>query len=155
MDLYQILMRDHRLTEQIFSEIEKTTATEVRRREQLFDNLRKGLEAHGVVEENIFYPEIEKLSPTRELVGDAFEEHAEIGAILQEIGELPADKDEWLDRINELKEVVQEHVCKEEDRMFPVARNLLDEARAEDLGRQIQEIKQQHGPGGPARADWQ
>lgn len=41
MDLYQILMRDHRLTEQIFSEIERTTATEVRRREQLFDNLRK------------------------------------------------------------------------------------------------------------------
>ena len=40
MDVYEILMRDHRLTEQIFSDIEKTTTAEVRRREQLFDELR-------------------------------------------------------------------------------------------------------------------
>ena len=143
MNLYQILMQDHRLTDQIFSDIEKTTAAEVRRREQLFADLRKGLEAHNVVEENIFYPEIESLSATRELVGDAFDEHAEIDAILQEIAELPTDKDEWSERITELKVVVQEHVRKEEDRIFPAARYLLDEARAEELGRRIEEMKQQ------------
>jgi hypothetical protein len=65
MDLFQILMQDHRLTDQIFSDIEKTTPVEVRRREQLFADLRKGLETHNVVEENIFYPEIERLSATR------------------------------------------------------------------------------------------
>ena len=143
MNLYQILMQDHRLTDQIFSDIEKTTAAEVRRREQLFADLRKGLETYNVVEENIFYPEIESLSATRELVGDAFDEHAEIDAILQEIAELPTDKDEWSERIAELKVVVQEHVRKEEDRIFPAARNLLDEARAEELGRRIEEMKQQ------------
>jgi hemerythrin superfamily protein len=143
MDLYQILMQDHRLTDQIFSDIEKTTAAEVRRREQLFADLRKGLEAHNVVEENIFYPEIERLSATRELAGDAFDEHAEIEAILQEIAELPTDKDEWSEQIAELKVVVEEHVRKEENRIFPAARNLFDEARAEELGRRIEEMKQQ------------
>jgi hemerythrin superfamily protein len=143
MDLYQILTQDHRLTDQIFSDIEKTTPAEARRREQLFADLRKGLEAHNVVEENMFYPEIESFSATRELVGDAFDEHAEIDAILQEIAELPTDKDEWPERIAELKVVVQEHVRKEEDRIFPAARNLLDEARAEELGRRIEEMKQQ------------
>jgi hemerythrin superfamily protein len=108
MDLYKILMRDHRLTEQMFSDIERTTAADVRLREQLFADLRKGLEAHNVVEENIFYPEIERLSATRELVADAFDEHAEIDAILQEIAEIPANKDEWPERIVELKDVVQE-----------------------------------------------
>ena len=147
MDVYEILMRDHRLTEQIFSDIEKTTTAEVRRREQLFDDLRKGLEAHSVVEENIFYPEIEESSATRELVADAFDEHAEIDAILQEIAGLPVDKEEWLGRITELKQVVQEHVRKEEGQMFPAARILLDEARTEDLGRQIQKMRQQRGPG--------
>ena len=143
MDLYQILMRDHRLTDQIFSDIEKTTAAEVRRREQLFADLQKGLEAHNVVEENIFYPEIERLSATRELAGDAFDEHAEIDAILQEIAELPTDKDEWSEQIAELKVVVEEHVRKEENRIFPAARNLFDEVRAEELGRRIEEMKQQ------------
>jgi hemerythrin superfamily protein len=148
MDLYQSLMRDHRMAEQRFSEIEKTAAADMRRREQLFAELRSGLEAHSVVEENVFYPEIEKLSGTRELVGDAFDEHAEIDAILQEIGELPPDKDGWLERIAELKDLVREHVRKEEDRIFPAARNLLDEARAEDLARQIEQMKRGPGPGG-------
>jgi hemerythrin superfamily protein len=143
MDLYQILMQDHRLTEQIFCDIEKTTAAEVQRREQLFANLRSGLEAHNVVEETMFYLEIERLSAMRELAGDAFDEHAEIDAILQEVAELPTDKVEWSERIAELKIVVQEHVRKEEDRIFPAARNLLDDARAEELGRRIEEMKQQ------------
>ncbi|MBV9375076.1 MAG: hemerythrin domain-containing protein [Alphaproteobacteria bacterium] len=73
MDLYQILMQDHCRTDQIFSVIEKTTAAEAQSREQLFADLRKGLEAHNVVEENIFYPELERFSATRELVGDAFD----------------------------------------------------------------------------------
>jgi iron-sulfur cluster repair protein YtfE (RIC family) len=141
MDVYQI-MQDHRLTEQIFSELEKTTAAELERRERLFENLRKGLEAHAMVEEEIFYPEIEKLSATKELVADAFDEHAEVEAILQKIAELSSDKDEWLDRICELRELVQEHVRKEEDRLFPAARRLLERARAAELGRQIATLKQ-------------
>ncbi|MBV9203767.1 MAG: hemerythrin domain-containing protein [Alphaproteobacteria bacterium] len=143
MDLYQILMQHHRRTDQIFFIIGKTTAAEARRREQLFTELRRGLEAHNIVEENIFYPELERCSATSELVGDAFDEHAEIDAILQEIAELPTDKDEWPERIAELKVVVQEHVRQEEDRIFPAARNLLDSARAKELGRRMEAMKQQ------------
>ena len=84
---------------------------------------------------------------SKDLAADAFDEHAEIDAILQEIAGLPVDKEEWLGRITELKQVVQEHVRKEEGRMFPAARILLDEARTEDLGRQIQKMRQQRGPG--------
>jgi iron-sulfur cluster repair protein YtfE (RIC family) len=134
MDVYQILMQDYRSTEQIFADIEKTTAAEVERRGHLFENLQKGLEAHTLVEEEIFYPEIEKLSGAEELVADAFDEHAEVDAMLQEIAELATNKDEWLDRICELREFVREHVRKEEDRMFPVARQLLEETRAAELG---------------------
>jgi iron-sulfur cluster repair protein YtfE (RIC family) len=137
MDVYQILMQDHRLTEQIFADLESTTTAELERRERLFEILRKGLEDHSVVEEEIFYPEIYKLSPTKELVADAFDKHAEFDAILQEIGELSTNKDEWLERICELRELVQEHIRKEEDRIFPAARRLLEETRAVELGRQI------------------
>jgi alcohol dehydrogenase len=43
---------------------------------------------------------------------------------------------------------VQEHVRKEEDKMFPAARKELDESRAEELGRQILEMKQEKSPDG-------
>jgi hypothetical protein len=39
----------------------------------------------------------------------AFVEHTEFDAIQQEISELPADKPEWLERIAELKDMVQQH----------------------------------------------
>ena len=146
MDVYQILMQDHRTVEQIFIEIEQTDDREVERREQLFGKLRVALEAHTVVEENIFYPEIDKYPAIKELVAEAFDEHAEFEQTLQQISELPTDKADWLEMIKELEEVVQEHVHKEEDKMFPAARKELDESRAEELGRQILEMKQEKSP---------
>jgi iron-sulfur cluster repair protein YtfE (RIC family) len=141
MDVYQILMQDHRIVEELFSEIEKSDDREVERREQLFAKLRKELEDHSLVEENIFYPWIEKLLATKELVEQSFEEHAEFEAILQEISEMHTNKDDWLEKINELKDVVQRHVHREEDKMFPAAREELNESRAKELGRQILEMK--------------
>ena len=47
--------------------------------------------------------------------------------------------------------VLREHVRKKEERMFPAARNLLDGRRADELGRQIEELKGQSEPGRPAR----
>src|ERR1700756_5684365 len=76
MDVYQILMQDHRTVEQIFIDIEQTDDREAERREQLFGKLRLALEAHTVVEENLFYPEIEKYPATKELVAEAFRAHA-------------------------------------------------------------------------------
>jgi hemerythrin-like domain-containing protein len=51
------------------------------------------------------------------------------------------NKDDWLEKINELKDVVQRHVHREEDKMFPAAREELNESRAKELGRQILEMK--------------
>jgi CRISPR/Cas system endoribonuclease Cas6 (RAMP superfamily) len=76
MDVYQILMQDHRLIQQIFSEIEQTEGREVDRREQLFAirNTSKGLQDYAIVDENTFYLEIEKYSETQELAADAFDD---------------------------------------------------------------------------------
>jgi alcohol dehydrogenase len=146
MDVYQILMQDHRTVEQLFIDIEQTDDREVERREQLFGKLRVALEDHTVVEENLFYPEIDKYPAIKELIAEAFDEHAEFEQTLQQISELPTDKADWLEMIKRLEEVVQEHVRKEEDKMFSAARKELDESRAEELGRQILEMKQEKSP---------
>jgi iron-sulfur cluster repair protein YtfE (RIC family) len=142
MDVYQTLLQDHRTIQQIFGEIERTDVSEVERRERLFRNLREELEAHVILEENIFYPEIDKFPIAGELVDVAFDEHAEFDAILHEISELPVAKSEWLERFAELKDMVQQHLFNEENRLFPAARKELDDSRAEQLGRQIEELKQ-------------
>jgi|SRR6516165_3326499 hypothetical protein len=101
MDVFEELIRDHRVIEQQFVEIEQTT--EVERREQLFRELRARFEAHEVFEEETLYPEIDQLPSTKLVVGEAFDTHAELDAVLQEIAEVPANKTEWIERIRELK----------------------------------------------------
>ena len=142
MDVYQILGRDHQTLQQIFVEINKPNISETERRERLFGTPHNELEAHEILEESVLYPEIDKHPETAELVGLAFEEHAKVDTILQEISELPAEKPEWLERIAELKDLVQQHINGEENKMFPAARKVLDERRAEQLGRQIEELKE-------------
>jgi len=142
MDVYQVLMKDHRIVDELFREIEKSDDREVKGREQLFARLRKELEDHTLIEEDIFYPWIEKLPGTKELVEQSFEEHAEFEAILQEVSEMRTNKNDWLEKISELKDVAQRHVRRQEEMMFPAARKELDERLAEELGRQILEMKQ-------------
>jgi hemerythrin superfamily protein len=142
MDIYEMLMQDHRLIEELFSEIEQTRDEEVEQRELLFTRLQKALENHEIMEENIFYPEIEKYPETKELLAQAFDDHANFDAILQEIREMRTNKGDWLERISELKDVVQRHMREQEDKMFQLARAKLGKSRAEELGRQIQELKQ-------------
>src|SRR5207245_10047875 len=94
------------------------------------------------VEESIFYPEMKKHAGTKDLVSEALEEHSEVKQMLQEVGELSADDDQWSELVNALKMAVQHHVREEEDEMFPEARKAVDQRRIDELGRQIQEMKQ-------------
>jgi iron-sulfur cluster repair protein YtfE (RIC family) len=135
-------LQDHHTIQKIFLEINRANINEVGRREQLFRTLQNELEAHEILEETVFYPEIDKYPDARDLISLAFDQHAEFDAILQEISEIPAGKPEWLERISELKDLVQQHVYSEENEMFPTARKILDERRAEELGRRIEELRQ-------------
>ena len=78
------------------------------------------------------------------LVAEALDDHAEFGvdAILQEISELLVYNASWLERIAELKDMVQQYIVIEENRLFPAVRQELDDGRATELGRQIEELKQ-------------
>lgn len=89
--------------------LRRLTLYETERRESLFGTLREELEAHEILEETVFYPEIDKLPIAGELVDLAFDDHAEFDAVLQEIAELPVDKPEWLERVVELKDMVRRH----------------------------------------------
>jgi hypothetical protein len=84
MDVFQWLIQDHRIAEQRFAEIEKTSEKEEERRELLFAKLREGLEAHEVLEEEYLYPEIDEVSSAKAVVAEALDEHAEFDAILQD-----------------------------------------------------------------------
>jgi len=101
--------------------------------------LRAGFESHELFEEEILYPEFDQFLSTKVAIGDAFEAHAELDGLLQEIEGTPANNAGWIERIRELKSRMQEHMRAEEEKIFPVARLELAKTRAEELGRRFQE----------------
>ena len=138
MDVFEELIRDHRVTEQRFAEIEQTTDRELERRQGLFRELRVAFESHELFEEETLYPEFDQLLSTKVAIGDAFEAHAELDGLLQEIEGTPANDAGWIQRIRELKSRMREHMRAEEEKIFPVARLELAQTRAEELGRRFQ-----------------
>jgi hemerythrin-like domain-containing protein len=149
MDVYQILIQDHRTIAKMFDEIAGTSNIETERRKQIFSDLWTDLEDHEITEENDFLPELVEASSfspesgktamIKELVAALFDDHSDFEAIFQQISHLSADNDAWLERANELGALVREHARKEEEELFPPAQRELDQTRAEEIGRQIQE----------------
>ncbi|HJU17701.1 MAG TPA: hemerythrin domain-containing protein [Stellaceae bacterium] len=142
MDLYQMLIQDHREVDSLFEKIEKSGKGASKTREQLFDKLRQELELHTQVEERIVYPDFKKHEGTREFIGEALEEHGEVKKMLQQLSKMEPGEAEWSTRIEELKQAVQHHVRDEEQKIFPAARKEIGKQEADDLARRVQEMKQ-------------
>jgi hemerythrin-like domain-containing protein len=107
--------------------------------------LREELELHTDIEERLLYPEMKRHPETKQLAGEALEEHGEVKRLLKELAKLSPVEERWSDMIEELDHAVQHHVREEEEQMFPAARKEVSEGRANELGRQIEEMKQKAG----------
>lgn len=108
----------------------------------MFGKLGEELELHTEIEERLFYPEMKKHPGTKELVGEALEEHGEVKRLLKELAQLSPREERWSDMIEELDRAVPHHVREEEEQMFPAARKEISESRTNELGRQIEGMKQ-------------
>ena len=142
MDLYQMLIQDHRAVDDLFEKIEKSGKNANRTRQQLFGKLREELELHTRVEEQIVYPDFKKHERVKDFIGEALEEHGEVKKMLQQLGRMEPGAAEWSAGIADLKKAVQHHVREEEQRIFPAARKEIDEDEANDLARRVQAMKQ-------------
>jgi iron-sulfur cluster repair protein YtfE (RIC family) len=143
MNLYQMLIQDHRAVDDLFERIEKSGENASKTRRQLFDKLRQELELHTQVEERIVYPDFKKHSGVKDFIGEALEEHGEVKKMLQQLGRMEPGEKDWSARLAELKGAVQHHVREEEQKIFPAARREIGEQEADDLARRVREMKQQ------------
>jgi len=141
MNAIDLLKDDHREVEQLFSEFLASEDSEPNQREELFQQIEKELLIHGDIEEKIFYPAVEKFSPGK--IQEAIREHAEVKKLLAELLELEIDEDAFDKKLTTLMENVQKHVQEEEapSGVLELARKNFNAARLDQLGRQMQEMK--------------
>jgi len=139
-DAIDLLKRDHREVEELFTEFGKSTDDDERIR--LAQRICSALSVHAKVEEELFYPAARDALGRDDatMVYEADVEHGSLKQLIAEIDGNTANDEMFSARMQVLKEYVQHHVREEEMRLMPAVRRTV--VNLDALGDSIAQRKQ-------------
>jgi hemerythrin HHE cation binding domain-containing protein len=143
MDALQLLKADHGTVKKMLVELDSTTERGVKTREEGFAKLRRELEVHEAIEEEIFYPALKEHPKAKELVLEAYEEHNVVDMVLGEIDDVAYDDETWGAKFTVLKENLEHHIEEEETEMFEQARQVFEKEELAQLGERMAARKEE------------
>jgi hemerythrin superfamily protein len=136
-----ILKQEHREAEAMMTQLQEADGKDNGASYRpIFEKLKTALQMHMKAEEEIFYPAVKNADLEDEVV-EAYDEHAGAKALLVQMNELEPNTPEFQTALTELMASIEHHVGEEEGEMFPTAEEELGEARMQELGRQIEQLK--------------
>ena len=83
MDALSLLKEDHGNVKKLLKQLSETTERAIKTREELFAKLKRELEIHEAIEEEIIYPALKQHAEAKELILEAYEEHDVVNVILR------------------------------------------------------------------------
>ncbi len=119
-DATSLLKADHKLVASLFKDFEATSSSS--KKKQLVDQICKELSIHAQVEEEIFYPAVQKATKDHELVPEAMVEHSTLKDLIAEVKGVQPNGDMYDAKVKVMSEYVKHHVKEEEGEMFPKAK---------------------------------
>lgn len=162
MDAIQLIKKDHERVSALFTRyndggvltglVRRMTgngASEAKKRQTL-EAICRELEAHALMEEEIFYPAVRATGDpelARQL-DEALEEHAGVKEQVAFLKEHP-DAEDVAARVSKLQGDVDHHVREEEHEMLPRVEELIPDAERAALGRRMQSRKRALGGSAP------
>lgn len=125
-----LLKKQHREVKALFGEAQKVAPGQ---RERVLGEITQKLQAHMMIEEDIFYPAVKELDTkkTEEIVPEAYEEHHVVKLVLAELPDVDLEDERFEAKVTVLSELIEHHVEEEETEMFKVAEKLGDKRLAE------------------------
>jgi hemerythrin superfamily protein len=139
MDAIQMIRDDHRRVETLFRDFEE--APDAQTRKAIFDSIYIELDVHANLEEEIFYPSVQRQGEG-ELIRHAEEEHRMVKQLLNEMVQMDPKDATFESKFHVLKDNVQDHVAEEESEMLPKAAEV-GMSRLMKLGEEMERRKQQ------------
>lgn len=140
MNAIELLKEDHDKVDTLF---QKVKASEKSEYPELFEQIKTELDVHAHIEETILYPVFveEGDEELKKITLEGIEEHRQAKMFLRQLAELKEDSEKFEPKLQVLMEDVEHHVMEEEGEMFKMAEEQFDEARLEELGKQMEEEK--------------
>lgn len=112
-------------------------------RPELFAEIRRNLLAHAKGEEQEFYPVLKKFPEIESIVDECLREHKRIEEYLDQLHTADKTSNAWMQRFEEMMQTVQAHVEREENQLFPKAKDLLDKQAAKDIEERYEAVEEQ------------
>jgi hemerythrin superfamily protein len=144
MDVFEFLSHEHDAVQQLFKQLEEAQGEQASR---LFRRLSDMLALHEKLEESLFYPRLREDERAKEIVLEAYQEHHVLDLLLEEISRLDPSREEWQPKLKVLQENTDHHIEEEEKELFPAVRKIWDKPRREEVGREMQAMKQKETGG--------
>jgi len=145
MNAIQFLKNEHEKAKRAFADIEAASADQ---RAQLWAKLEPELKAHEQIEESALYGPVAQEVGARDLTLKEWKEHhheevTEAEALIEEIDGVDATADEWIAKVEELKETLEHHIEEEEANIWPRIEQAWDRSKLEHAGQQMEILKRQ------------
>jgi hemerythrin-like domain-containing protein len=141
MDGFELLKQDHDNVKRLCDELDE--ANTVERRRQLFAEIEGEIKLHEACEEKVLYPTLRDHPKLKDIVLEGYQEHHVVDVIVGELRNLSPGDETWPAKAKVMHENLEHHIEEEEGEMFPQARKEMSKAQIEELGRQMQAIKDQ------------
>jgi hemerythrin superfamily protein len=139
LDALALLKKDHVLVKDLLRKMDEEDDTD--QLKSMFEQLVDELGIHERIEEEIFYPALQKLPKAREDVMESFEEHHLVDEIVTEM-DVETNDEKWKAKFTVMKENIEHHIEDEEEKLFPKAEELLGEKKLGELGAQMADLKE-------------
>lgn len=144
MNAIDLLIEDHERVKDILTRLTESTERAVKTRTDLLQKLEMEVTIHTQLEEQILYPAYKEAGGKEELkmYHEAKEEHRAVDSlVLPDLKVTDPGSVEFSGRAKVCKELLEHHIEEEESEMFPQARELFDEVRLEEMGKQMSELR--------------
>jgi hemerythrin superfamily protein len=131
-DWDEILAAEHDMALAIFDRMLATDQTQTFKRKMLLMKLTHALDKHAHEEEMVVYPALREANEA----GDADHlelEHGYVKTYLYELGQMPADASNWLEKVREFRQAVSEHAHMEEEEVFPRFKGAMSEEQNDKI----------------------
>ena len=142
MDPFELLEEDHRKVKKLLEELDSTTERGVKTRTELFAKIKREMEIHEAIEEEILYPALKQHPKAKEVVLEGYEEHHVVDTLMGELETTSVEDESWGAKLSVMKENIEHHIEEEEDEMFKKARAAFDKSELDALGDQMKARKE-------------
>lgn len=141
-EFFQMLKKDHEEVKGILGQLTSTKESASKKREELFQKLKKELVPHMRAEEAMFYKPLLAKKEAREDALEGVEEHHVSDMVFKELEKEPKDDDQWGAKISVFKELVEHHIKDEESKVFKSAEKALDHDEMQTIMKKFDQEKQ-------------